>query len=533
MKKLSRYIILSIIGLASIFVSSCQDFLEEKNYSQLSEQQVLSNAEFAELALQSVYNSFKELVKDARCWCLLVGTDEIQTGALQAKDAARGSWDFCDGTMTVDNGYVRETWEYRWKVIGDAQKIVRALEEMNPTSGSAEEHLIGEAAFLRGFCMYQAALIWGRIPIPDLARIESGELTLARQPLKDVWQFIIDDFTRATKAPGVNDEGRVNSYAGWAMLGKAYMSAPEETGLRDFNKAKECFEKVMDGTYELLPDFADLWDYTKNAEKEVLLTTTFSAARNFANQVQFQIGSRAAQNFFSDACMFAGYDHAVPTKFAYETIENGGIWEEGDTRKEESIRYDFTYNGVTPDLSTLTWEGLSEEDHDELKPHIKKYEDPRTDKNAGMAIDNMWLSGKNIPIVRYADVLLCYAECLNELGNTGDAVTFVNKVRARAFKGNNPTVATWSSMSKEEFRTKLMDERIRELFGENWRRYDLLRTGTFLERIKKYNKWAAKSVANGKFEDYMQLWPIPLTELDLNTDMRTESGDYDQNEGFI
>ena len=143
----------------------------------------------------------------------------------------------------------------------------------------------------------------------------------------------------------------------------------------------------------------------------------------------------------------------------------------------------------------------------------------------------MWLSGKNIPVLRYADVLLCYAECLNELGQTSQAETYVNQVRSRAFGGSLPAEARWSGLSQSGFREQMQDERIRELFGENWRRYDLIRTGQFLPRLKKYNKWAAQSVAAGTFKDYLQLWPIPLTELNQNTDMRID-GKFDQNEGY-
>jgi hypothetical protein len=49
--------------------------------------------------------------------------------------------------------------------------------------------------------------------------------------------------------------------------------------------------------------------------------------------------------------------------------------------------------------------------------------------------------------------------------------------------------------------------------------------------LKKYNKWAAQSVAAGSFKDYLQLWPIPLTELNQNADMRID-GKFDQNEGY-
>jgi len=524
----------SICAISAICgLTACSDFLDQENQTQLPESTVLSDVTLADLNMQSIYDAFKENYKDERLWFFLQGTDEIQTGALQAKDNAdHSAWDFCSGAMNSENGYVRNAWNYRFSVIANAAKIVRAMSDVNPDEGSQEQQLMGEAAFIRGFLTYQATMIWGRVPIIDQARIADGSLTMGRQPLKDVWQFIIDDFTLATKAPATNDEGRATSYAGWTMLGKAYMSAPEETGLRDFSKAKECFEKVISsGAYSLLADYADLWDYTKDAKREVIFTNTFSCARGYANQVQFQLGSRAAQNWFGDDCYFAGYDHVVPTAHAYETVANGGIWEDGDSRREASLRYDFSENGVQPDYSSLTWEGLSDEDHDELKPHIKKYEDFRTDAASGLGVNNMWMSGKNIPVLRYADVLLSYAECLNELGQTSQAETYVNQVRDRAFGGSQPTALRWSGLSQSDFRTQISDERIRELFGENWRRYDLIRTGDFLSRLKKYNKWAAQSVAAGTFKDYLQLWPIPLTELNQNSDMRV-NGEYDQNEGY-
>ena len=81
-------------------------------------------------------------------------------------------------------------------------------------------------------------------------------------------------------------------------------------------------------------------------------------------------------------------------------------------------------------------------------------------------------------MLRYADVLLCYAECLNELGETGQANTIVNQVRARAWGGTLPNEMAWN-YGQDEFRTQIMNERIRELCFEGWRRMDLIRTGKF------------------------------------------------------
>lgn len=88
-------------------------------------------------------------------------------------------------------------------------------------------------------------MYWGNIPIVDMERTD--ELGLGPQPLKDVWDFIINDFKVASESlPDSYDNEPQNptSGAAYAMLGKAYMSAPGETGLRDFAKADACFTKL-------------------------------------------------------------------------------------------------------------------------------------------------------------------------------------------------------------------------------------------------------------------------------------------------
>lgn len=112
-------------------------------------------------------------------------------------------------------------------------------------------------------------------------------------------------------------------------------------------------------------------------------------------------------------------------------------------------------------------------------------------------------------MLRYADVLLCYAECLNELGETGQANTIVNQVRARAWGGTLPNEMAWN-YGQDEFRTQIMNERIRELCFEGWRRMDLIRTGKFVELIKERNSWAKKS---GTIKDFHMRYPIPDTEI--------------------
>ena len=81
-------------------------------------------------------------------------------------------------------------------------------------------------------------------------------------------------------------------------------------------------------------------------------------------------------------------------------------------------------------------------------------------------------------------------------------------------------------MSKEAFRDAIMTERVRELFGERWRRFDLVRTGKFYEYVKERNKWAKRS---GTIQPWHSVWPIPMTEIEQNDEISRA----DQNEGYI
>lgn len=516
------------IALIATAMSSCNDFLTEDSKTAITESTVFSNLEYTESNLSAIYVQWRSnLFKDRWLWELWVGTDEVQSGAFQNRkstgDPARMGIDNYDANLNSENGYISEQWQRRWPMVTSAAKIIKNLREGGEmVAGEKRAQLYGEACFIRGTLTMELASYWGEVPIIDFENID--KTGYGRQPVKDCWTFIINDLQEAVKyAPDNNGVERGNKYAAALMLGKALMAAPEETGLRDFAAARDALQIVLDGPYSLVP-YADLFDCFKTNTAESILEWQFSQTTGNYNQVQFQIGSRVAAGWFGDKCYFSGYDHAVPTKYAYNTVENGGIWEDGDLRMEEALRFDFSYDGVTPDLSGIQWEDLGD-DYDELLPHIKKYEDYRTDQHYGPDFANMWYSAKNIPWLRLADAILLHAECLNELGQTADAVEEVNRVRARAWGGNLPAARQWSSMSQSEFREKIMDERIRELFAEGWRRFDLIRTGNFVKLVKERNEWAKRT---GTISDFHVRWPIPLTEIDQNEDI----GPEDQNEGY-
>lgn len=365
MKIKNKIMTLGLAAISAVAMSSCSDFLDEGPKTSLPEDIIYSDTAYVESNVQTLYKNWRGLFTDRYLWEQMVGTDEIQSGAYQAlkeDGGRRGSLDKYDALLTSELSYVVEQWENRWPTVSEAAKIVNSLGKLNLDEDKKVAGLYGEASFIRGGLMMELAMLYGRIPIIDVSR--QDELGYGRQPLKDVWQFIINDLKNAAQyCPETNNPGRATRYAASMMLGYAYMAAPEETGLRDFSLAKDALETVVKGPFKLVA-YYDLWDYSITNTSESILEWQFNNVYPDCNSVQFQIGSRAVQSYFGDGCYYSGYDHAVPSQWAYSNVEDGGIWEDGDIRKEESIRYDFTYYGQTPTLDNILWEELGD-DHDE------------------------------------------------------------------------------------------------------------------------------------------------------------------------
>ncbi|MDR1225351.1 MAG: RagB/SusD family nutrient uptake outer membrane protein [Prevotellaceae bacterium] len=518
-------ILTSIAAVAMVVnATSCSDFLDQESQIALKEEDVFNDIENIAPLVDGLYTTYRNLRAGREGLMINLGTDESQQGNFQLiSEMEQSGMDKYNGLLSPTSPQVAAIWSKRWPVVSTAAKAIDVLGLLKQTD--EVKVLTSEAHFFRALAMFELSMFFGEIPIVDIARVTDAK----RRPLSEVWTYIIEDFKLAANnlpATHINKK-RATSGAAWAMLGKAYMSAPEASGLRDYAKAKGAFEQMME-RYSLVPSYAILFandrtpDVFQSNTSESIFELQFNNIWPDVNYWEFDCGSRAVDAYFGQGCYFSGYDLLLPTPFAYKPLADGGIWEDGDQRKEVNLRYDFTYNGVTPDLSKTSWT----ETTDELEPHIRKFEDIRTDKDHG-SIANMWNSGKNHPLIRLADIYLLYAECLYRTGATGaegDHFAYVQKVRNRAFGGIAPAMPQTSG----DFIKDLMDERVRELCFEGWRRLDLLRTDLFVELVSKRNKWTNQEHGGANIPDFYMRWPIPDDEIKTNDDM----GAGDQNPGY-
>ncbi|MDB5119588.1 MAG: RagB/SusD family nutrient uptake outer membrane protein [Sphingobacteriales bacterium] len=493
-----------IIFIGIVVFTSCTKFLDEKPKTALTEEEVYSKEENIKLLVSGLYTQWRNTKQDRGGFIFTLGTDEGKQGGQQVNENnVQAGLDKYNGALNPTNSSLAEQWNKRWPVITAAAKAVHYAKT---------NELKAQAAFIRATLTFELAMLWGPIPI-----IDADNMRESRQPLKDVFEFIIKDLELAAQnLPETQQDKKIpTKFAALALLGKVYLYAPVESTVRDYNKAIQYFDMVIP-KYALLNNYADLFDTRLNQNSsESIYAFQFVNIYPDNNMAQHHAGSRAVADVNSNT-YFGGYDLMLPTAYCHKAVSDGGIWEPGDTRKAASIRYDFTLpDGRKP---TITWTGQA----DELEPHIKKFEDIRT-----QGVQNFWNSGGLMYYLRLSDIILCKAECLNEIGQTAAAVNLVNTtVRARAFGGTLPAAYTWSpAMSDTQFRTNILDERMRELCFEGWRRMDLIRTGNLVPLVRERNPWAKQSNTISSFHTR---YPIPESEIKQNELINEE----DQNPGY-
>jgi hypothetical protein len=520
MATLKRFTTASLAIILALAPSCSDDFLDQDPKTALSVEQVFESLDNVQPFLNGLYFNWRSTRVNRKGFFLMLGTDESQQGEYQVRtDADQGGLDKYDGFLSTDNKPIAELWNIRWPIVVQATEAIQALEKKLETAGDDEadqiRFFIGQAKFYRAAVLFELASYWGGLPIPE---VRGKDIVLSgRKPLTEVYQAIETDFLDAAGVlpnRALSDKRIPTEWAAKALLGKMYMGAPEESGLRDFTLARDVFQDIVaNGGFSLTSSYANLWDPLRSPGNEPVYTFLFNNIWPDTNEAQWYTGSRATSS--NPTNYIGGYDLVLPTAYSRTDRSMGGLWEEGDQRKMESIRYDFVNGNNIPSV----YAGFGE---DQLAPHIKKYEDIRTD-----GVETFYNSGKDMYYIRYADILLSLAECLNETGNTSGAVAIVNdQVRKRAWGGNLPDDKRWNpGMSQQEFRENILDERIRELAFEGWRRFDLIRTNQFVPLISERNRWAKES---GYISDHHKRYPIPLVEILQNPNLTHQ----DQNPGY-
>ena len=408
-----------------------------------------------------------------------------------------------DFTFTNGNSQFTSYWWYYYHGISFANQVMTKVGAMTDAQIDAKDRteIVAEARFMRAFYHMQLLLNWEKIINRDIYITSSGELDKAMSERPDSWNFIVDDLQKAgadlpQKRPADN-LGRATSGSAYAYLGFAYLTMASEQPEKKteyLNEALKAFDNVKG--YELESNFLSMFNGTNKNCKESIFEIQFSMSSVsgawYRTYLHKWIGTSA----------FGGWDEIAPSQalmneFKKEGKLNNGLY---DARLYESVYFNDPYfndgTGKVYGYDFKDWVEDSEERDRVLQ--FRKFMPPTK-----AALDQKH-TDVNIPLMRYANVLLMKAEALNDLGRTGEAIPLINDVRR--VHGNMPAM---TGTTQAEVQAQIEHERMIEFPLENLRWYDLRRWGKTAE--------AMAAIGRTGFDKSKLFYPTPQTELNSNS----------------
>lgn len=474
------------IAFTLLLMMSCKkDFIDLVPISSVSVDILYKTDKDFSDALTAVYNSFQTQY-----------VNHYIIGDIRADDAWQeisksNSQSYSDlFTTSSSDGLMSSTWQNYYRAIYRANMILKKIEPLTETVVPKKARYIAEAKFLRALAYFDLVRIFGDVPMVTVPlTVEEGYKT-PREPIANIYnQVIIPDLLDAANALPVtytgSDVGRPTQGAAKAILGRVYLTQ------RDFTKAEsKLAEVVTSGKYSLLPKYTDLFDYMKNEHhSEYIFDIEFEEGIGEGSP----FGNRFAPNNITFTSFFGiggnGDEQNSPTQKYMD------LFDPTDLRKDITVGIRGGFIGAGGAFIKLT--------ANTNQTYTKKYIVANKVANDSRA---------NWKVIRYGDVILMYAEALNENGKTAQAIPYLNMIRTRA---GVPTYAL--DLTQSATRDAIALERRFELGFEGVRWFDLLRTGKAYEIMKSYG-----------MAPYMTVWPLPLAQVQLINDATI----FPQNEGY-
>ena len=404
-------------------------------------------------------------------------------------------------TYVSSNGRILKNWQQHYYGINRANIAIDGLSGMPATAfttAGLQTRLIGEARFIRALLYFNLVRLFGPVPLilHNPSSVDITALQVARSSRDSVYAQIEADLTYAFALPSTYsgaDVGRATSGAAHALLAKVYIYQ------RDWTDASSELLKVLTaGTfsgatgsygYGLFTNFGDAFaKASKNGIEQI-----------FSVQFATNLGETGTTQFLSES--FTSFNTGTYPIDIPSDSSVSQLFSSADTRKAVTF-YTSIYNAATGDTVYFK---------NPYTPYFNKFVDYTISP-----LNNQATSGVNYPVIRYADVLLSYAEVLNELngGPTADAYTALNLVRSRAH-----VASLTPGLDVSDFRDSVFLERRKEFVQEGQRWFDLVRQG-----VSVYLAAQHKIAAHAAAAALDTLYPIPITEIQLDPLLTQNAG---------
>lgn len=514
-----------------ITFSSCEKFLDTKPTDTLSPEYYYSTEAELNTALIGVYDpiSSEDLYGNNVFTFLDACTDEsFYARSTQTTGTAVYNYDFSDVQ-------IRLYWRALYQGIERANLLIANISKPKMDETKRKE-ILAQAKFLRGFYYFLLVSNFGDVPLKITPTSSVTQVNIPRTAAKDVYEQVLTDLKDAEAdlptATALGTASRVSKTTAQGMLARVclFMAGYPLNDATKYADAQSWAQKVISsGQHSLRETYnsnltnsaysqifinhcQDVYDV-----KESMWEAEFAGNRSDAYLESGRVGNTNGIQF-TPASNFAdtGYCYG----FINATARLYKLYGAGDLRRDWAIA-PFNYNNTTLARNYFTATqiyvrncGKWRRSYELLTPKNKNY------------------TPTNFPLLRYADVLLMFAEAENQVnGPSAAAYNAINQVRRRGYGlpvGTPSVVADLpAGLTKAQFQQAVQDERSRELCFEGLRRSDLIRWGNFVNTMKGLaaeiavdplagtNFSYAKTGASNVSQRHL-LFPIPASEILVN-----------------
>lgn len=475
-----KYIITLKLLVGIIVLAGCTDFLKLTPDSEYSVAGAYKTESDFVQAIIGVYAQQQNLYSSNSSWF---------RGLSGRSDETRGNAPYLDGIPRfIDNStnpLYLSTWNNFYRIIALSNEIIGRIDNGTFSSEQSRENIKGEAFALRGWAYWNLGWQFGGVPLIDRVLTVEEVKAVPRSTQAEVFSFVEKDLKEASgllpeKWNGANS-GRISKYAAESLLARMYLFQS------DFAAARPVLERVIQsGLFAMEEDYRHCFtDSRDNGAERVW-------------EIQFTGGQTGEGQAFSTGLLPEGFDDPLIMPFSgFSTVMEVSqpmydSYEPGDKRR---------------DLSILKGWKNAQGQSDTTSKFILKYlhYDAYTPQN-----QSDWAI--NLPVIRYTDVLMMYAEVLNETAfeANGEALRILNLVRSRA---GLPALTAAGLPDREAFGEAIRQERKVEFAFEGLRWPDLIRWGAARETMDAFFQRSEEGNGLYSMKDYQVLFPIPYEEL--------------------
>ena len=496
--------------------SGCKKFLDEKDPSNLTPESFYTIPEHAESAVASVYADARFVGNGAGIfssnWQLL----EAVSGTSTTETAQNSDLNNLYGLIYDGNtGHVINWWNGVYKVIAQANLVLEKVPGITPMDEAQKKRVLGQAYFLRAWAYFYAVRLWGDVPIitkPQTALSE--DFFPPRASKEEVYKLILADLTAAEAAglPWMDKTGRVSLAAVKSEMAIVYLSMagqPLNKGASHYKLAADKANEVI--TYansnptviNLFPTYGEVHQESLKNEKEHIFMLQYNSL--VASNPMDNMYPNFKPVTFNGA---SGTGSTVPTPQFYNSYETG------DLRAKDREGYFYTSYFTNGD-GALFQLGA---------PYVFKHFNITANGTSG--VKGSRTNNLNLPMIRFAEVLLTYAEAQNELGApTTEAYNAFKRIRDRA-QLVTPALGTYNQTT---FREAVWRERWHELCYEQITWFDMVRLRkVYNETTNGFDNFVGhiNKSSNQALQEKHLLFPIPRPELQNNPNLKPQNPGY-------